>query len=72
MVLGVSGETPSGQSVMERELRERMELIERLAHALADHGCEDCEATGMDEEGAEWSLCGCAQRRLEAEEASYR
>jgi hypothetical protein len=50
----------------EQELRERMGLIERFAKALGDPACEgDCEGSGIDQEGAEWSLCECALTALQ-------
>jgi hypothetical protein len=55
-----------------QELRERMELIERFAHAFADPDCENCEGDGMDEEGTEWSLCECSQTQLHETEETYQ
>lgn len=40
-----------------RELSERMSVIERLASALSDPQCENCEGEGLDYEGDEWTLC---------------
>lgn len=55
-----------GESARDQELRERMLLIERFAKVLADPACDgDCEGSGMDEEGAEWSLCECALSALQ-------
>jgi hypothetical protein len=53
-----------------QELRERMHLIERFAAVLANPACDgDCDGSGIDEEGAEWSLCECALKHLQRLEA---
>lgn len=52
----------------EKELRERMGLIERFAKTVADSHCEHCEGDGIDEEGAEWTLCECVLSYLRTSE----
>lgn len=53
-----------------QESRERFALIAKFAKALANPECEaDCEGTGIDWEGSEWSLCECSLSRLQAIES---
>lgn len=59
-------ERPDGIENVDQELRERFELIERFAGALANPDCDaDCEGSGIDREGAEWMLCECTLSKLE-------
>jgi hypothetical protein len=53
------------------EAKERLDLIERYARADAHPNCPNCEGEGIDEDGAEWSICdeaGCALVTLRARE----
>lgn len=60
----------SGEAGGEQESRERFELIQRFAQAFANPECDaDCEGTGIDVEGSEWTLCECVQSKLERIEA---
>jgi hypothetical protein len=53
------------------EMDERMALIERFALVFADPECQgDCDGTGIDQEGGEWTLCECALNRLLTAERS--
>lgn len=78
--------TCEGTGVIEPEQAERMEitcpvcrgasslrdeLVDRLAHAIADRECANCGGSGIVEKGADWSLCECAQTKLRETEASF-
>lgn len=63
-------EQPPKDSIAQ-ELDERMALIERFALVFADPECQgDCDGTGIDLEGGEWTLCECALNRLLTAERS--
>lgn len=67
-VTAVECVSPAPTVDREKELRERMNLIERFAKALAHPHCQDCEGDGIDEEGAEWTLCECVRSYLRTSE----
>jgi len=46
------------------ESAERMQCIEKLASYIADDDCESCEGWGLDDEGAEWTLCECVLEKI--------
>jgi hypothetical protein len=53
------------QDALRTELSERLEIIRRLAAALAAVDCDSCEGEGMDYEGDEWALCECVMTHLQ-------
>lgn len=60
-------ELPGDGQRLTEELTERMAVIEKLAGALADPNDDrecDCQGEGIDQEGAEWTLCECVLKRI--------